>query len=259
MTMKQLTIPNTTKSGGLRTRLDFGVSFDELHTADDFGLLFVRREISAPEPQTSLIEIPGRNGVIDMSESLTGRVQYKTREISITFRTFTPYEDWQRLTTRIANALHGKRMQIVFDDDAMFYYSGRVSVSGFTQIGRDVGEMIISATDVQPYKYDRTTSDEGWLWDPFSFEYGVIPGPASITAPGDIVFVPEEYTDQFIIKVAGSSLAVVMTINGDNTKTYPCISGNNVFYDLPLVPGVENTLSFTGNGTVTLSYRGGRL
>lgn len=239
----------------ISNRLNFGVYFDEKHSYDDFGLFFCKRTISPPEPQTNYIEVPGRNGVIDMSTALTGSVKYKTRTISMTFRKFDiDYENYDVLRTTIMDAIHGKRMQIVFDDDGQYYYSGVLSVGAFKEVGRRVCEFTITANSVQPYKYNRTSSDEGWLWDPFDFVTGVIPGLTTTDAPGTIEFVPEVYTESFVVKASGNVSNLVMEVNG---KSYSLSAGKNTLYGVPLEAGVTNTLTFTGSGHVSVSYRGG--
>ena len=43
-----------------------------------------------------------------------------------------------------------------------------------------------------------------------------------------------------------------------NNKTYNLNVGENIMYDMPLKEGY-NILTFTGNGTVSIDYRGGSL
>ena len=43
-----------------------------------------------------------------------------------------------------------------------------------------------------------------------------------------------------------------------NNKTYNLNVGENIMYDMPLKEGY-NILIFTGNGTVSIDYRGGSL
>ena len=64
---------------------EHGIKIGEKHTYDDWGLVCTRIEISDPEQKTYFVEIPGRDGVIDLSEALVGDVKYGNREIRMEF------------------------------------------------------------------------------------------------------------------------------------------------------------------------------
>ncbi len=56
------------------------------NTYSDFGLIPMSRPvISPPEPKVSYLEIPGRNGVLDLTETLTGSITYENRQGSWKF------------------------------------------------------------------------------------------------------------------------------------------------------------------------------
>ena len=59
-----------------------GVTFGTKHSYRDWGLLLKSRPvISPPSPKTVYVDIPGSNGVIDLTESLTGDVKFDNRTI----------------------------------------------------------------------------------------------------------------------------------------------------------------------------------
>ena len=58
-----------------------GIKFGEYHSYEEWGLMLISITIGLPEPKTVLIDIPGGDGVLDLSESLTGRMQYGTRKL----------------------------------------------------------------------------------------------------------------------------------------------------------------------------------
>ena len=62
-----------------------GVKFGEYHTYDEWGLRLVGIKIGTPAPKKVLVEIPGGDGVLDLSRSLTGNIQYDTRQLEFTF------------------------------------------------------------------------------------------------------------------------------------------------------------------------------
>ena len=59
---------------------------DGKNTYDDFGLIPTSRPIINPSsPRYSYIEVPGMSGVLDVSDSLTGKMSYENRTGSIEF------------------------------------------------------------------------------------------------------------------------------------------------------------------------------
>ena len=56
-----------------------GMTIGEKHTYWDFDMITKSPAvISPPIPKTNIIDIPGSDNVIDLTESLTGQVQGKT-------------------------------------------------------------------------------------------------------------------------------------------------------------------------------------
>jgi len=69
--------------------------------------------------------------------------------------------------------LHGQRMRAILTDDPGYYYEGRFSMNA-VKSRPEYGTFVLDY-DVGPYKWATTLStDEDWLWDPFSFEDGVL-------------------------------------------------------------------------------------
>lgn len=222
------------------------VSIDGKDVMATYGLHLVSKSIGFPEAQTKMVEIPLRDGALDLTESLTGLVKYSNR--TLTMSLLYRGRDTASKASAVARALHGKRAEIIFDDDAEYYYVGRMSVSTEFQIKRTVLTVKIEA-DCEPYKYEIQGSDEDWLWDPFDFEDGIINETKDISVPGTAIIIARTAGQ---IPTFTASAAVTMTYGG---KTYSLASGENKFYDLYLAEG-ENTFKFTGSGAVTIHYRG---
>lgn len=131
-----------------------GVIFGDKHTFRDWGLLLKSRpKISPPAPKLKMIQVPGSDRIIDLTESLTGEVHYEPRTISFEFVTGAPREQWANLHSDILTYMHGKSIRIIFDDDPNFYYSGRVSV-GDLEADKKSATLTMTAT-VEPYKRER--------------------------------------------------------------------------------------------------------
>ena len=119
-------------------------------------------------PMITLVDIPGReDGPIDMSEYLTGDIQYGQRSGSFEFIVDNDHEDWTVILSEITTYLHGKEMRMVLEDDPGFYYAGRFSVTEWKS--ESWNSKVIINYVVGPYKY-RIKDDEPWLWDPFNFD-----------------------------------------------------------------------------------------
>ena len=103
-----------------------GVTFNGKHSYWDWGLLLKGFPVvSPPEPKTKLVEVPGSDTVIDLTQALTGQVHYKQREIKCYFTLPCHRDRWETVYTEILNHLHGKAIEIILDDDNEYSYTGR--------------------------------------------------------------------------------------------------------------------------------------
>lgn len=110
--------------------MPIGVTFDGKHSYDYFGLwLKERPDLGSPEPKTSFVDIPGADGLLDLTEANTGEVKYGNRVIVLTFAAMVNLADQQTFKSKIYNALHGKKIsKIILDEDPDWYYTGRATV-----------------------------------------------------------------------------------------------------------------------------------
>lgn len=131
-----------------------GVIFNDKHSFRDWGLVMkTRPNISPPTPKMKLIEVPGSDHVIDLTESLTGTVHYEMRTIKFEFVMMDQRERWPSLYSDILKTIHGKRVNIIMDDDPNYYYTGRVTV-GELEPDKKVAVLTMEA-QVEPYKRER--------------------------------------------------------------------------------------------------------
>ena len=74
------------------------ITYGEKNTWDDWHLLPSTRPLFNPPPtKTKQVDIPGANGAIDLSESLTGYPVYENRTGSTEFYVANGYQDWNIL------------------------------------------------------------------------------------------------------------------------------------------------------------------
>lgn len=110
-------------------------------------------ELAPPEPKTYTVDIPGGNGVIDLTEALTGDVAYENRTQSFEFACIYP-DDFEKIKTKLSNFLHGRAFDYTLSFDPGYTYRGRFKVTTYTHTGYAngiVGDIKIEI-DANPYK-----------------------------------------------------------------------------------------------------------
>ena len=208
-----------------------GVKFGDYHSWKDFSLILSEKKIGAASPKTAEVEIPGGDGVLDLTEYF-GEVNYKNRDLSFVFSTIVPQNEFINLFSEIQNLLHGKKMRIILDDDPYFYYLGRVSVSEFGA-ERSVGKITITCScDPFKYKLFKTIVTE--------------------TVNGEKEIVLNNLRKRINPVITTS---VPMQIKRDNT-TYALSAGTWTLPEFHLTAG-KNLITVTGYGTIEFEYQEG--
>jgi len=226
---------------------EIGITIGEKHTYRDWGLMWATVSVPMPDARTKTVEVPGANGVLDLTEAINGAVCYANRSITLTFTVNCDMEAWHVLYARIASYCHGKRLKVTLDTDPSYYYEGRITVQS-TKDNNVYGDLTITV-DADPYKCEITSSAEDWLWDPFSFETGVIREYMNLSSPCTINVVG---TAAPVVPVITCSAALSLKFGGN---TYALKQGENENPDIVIRPG-ENEMEFTGSGTFAIDFRG---
>lgn len=111
-----------------------------------------RPHVVPPSVRTNVIELPGGNGNIDLTTSLTGYPLYGNREGSFEFlitRKDKNY-NWVSLQNELSKTFHGKQLKIILEDDPGYYYIGRCSLGEWTE-GRPYDTVTLDYV-LEPYK-----------------------------------------------------------------------------------------------------------
>lgn len=230
----------------------YSVRIGEKHAYDDWGIILSSKVISPPTPQIKQVNIPLRDGALDLTETLSEEIRYNDRSISLAFTVVDPIKQWPAKISEIQNYVQGKRLKIVFDDDAAFYYIGRVAVNEFKS-NKTIGTLVIECT-VEPFKYDVLSSVVDWEWDIFDFDEGIINEAGELIVNGSRT-INLICRKKRMLPIFTVSAAMTVTYDGEVFNLLP---GEQKLYELFLIEG-ENELTFTGTGTVTIDYRGGSL
>lgn len=116
---------------------------------DNWGLLLTEMELKPPEARLQLIDVPGGNGSIDLTDALTGDVTFGDREQSFSFEAIMP-DDFEAIKTRLSNKLHGRRLKYRLSWDRGYEYEGRFEIDEYPQ-PVSIGIIRVKVT-ADPYK-----------------------------------------------------------------------------------------------------------
>ena len=160
--------------------------------------------IAAPNIKTKTIDIPGANGSLDLTESLTPYPLYQNRTGSIEFALLmnrTEYykqfgqlhglnpehahdtsRSWAVIYSDLMNKLHGRKCRIILEDDPQWFYEGRIAISQWNSstdggwptitMNYELAPHKFSVDDIGSYTYE--SKGGKWKWSPFSFVDGMI-------------------------------------------------------------------------------------
>ena len=207
---------------------------DEKSAYDDWNIVLTKAEIPLPTPKTSTVDIKGADGVLDLTEALTGDVQYNNRPIKLSFEMLND-NDYYGLITEISNYLHGRMVTVTLTNDEDYYYIGRATINQWECVKRK-GTIVISV-DAEPYKYAVTETIMTINVNNQTKSITLINGRKRVCP---------------ILNVTGT---ITLTIKGVD---YELAEGKQQLTNFILVEG-NNTIQVRGNGTLVITYRQGEL
>ena len=229
------------------------------HTLNDWGLYVSNTDyIKEPIQNKSLVDIPGRDGFIDLSEAVAGHLTYRSRVIDLQMQGKRPKKQWDSVMSILRNKINGRICRFIFDNEKTWYWRGRVDIRDFSSL-LSIGSFTITMPEAEPYKYSIHASNEPWLWDPFNFETDMITqideitvsGSEEVTIPAGHMYVSPEF-------VCRSITSSPFTVTDGNT-TINLVNGKNKDPRIKVSGDEDVTLTFSGNGKVSIVYRGGSL
>ncbi len=238
-----------------------GVTFGDKHSYRDWGLFLRERPLfSAPKVKETRIDLMGADGDIDVTEAY-GPVRYENVTGGFIFSILGNRRTWESVYSKVKNAIHGRKMQVITDENPEYYYIGRLTVGDMSyridSKGGSLTAYIPVTGEFYPYKFSVLKSTDDWLWDPFSFYDGIIKNYSELTVGGETTYtiVNDEMpvVPTFIVTSQQGSIALEF-----EDETYTLLNGTTKNANIILKAG-ENELKFSGYGTVTVEFRGGRL
>ena len=212
-----------------------GIIFGSLHSYDDLRLILESKELGAPDVKVNKIDIPGADSALDLTDFF-GEPKYDDVKHKFQFTSIEPQETFLSQFSTIKNAIHGKKVRIILDDDPSFFYMGRCFVSSFTN-DKGIGTVSVEC-ECEPYKYklEKTTVSKA------------VNGTATVNLTnGRKRAVPEVSID------TTGSLNIVFQGN-----VWDLGKGSFTLPELELVEGANN-VTVTGVGNITFTWQEGDL
>lgn len=203
--------------------------------SSDYGLILTDCEITPPDLKTTIVDIPGRQGSLDLSEALCGRT-YENRSIKCTFARKGDARSAETIAKveEFVQKVHGKYIKHIMIDGFDGYYTGRCECE--VAYGEGKTEVVVTV-DAYPYRQKDVTLDPITFTDSYAgtFENRTAPAYLKITS-----------TAAFHIVMNGVDTALgAVTDYQSSIRLEP---GNN-----------DYTLTASDECTVTFSYTTGVL
>lgn len=143
-----------------------------INTWDDWFLIPSSRPVIAPPMErTDFVTVPGRDGSLDYSQSLSKKPVFddRTGKIELYLENDVPGWDWETAYTSIIAALQGKRVRMALEDNPSHYYEGLLWVNQYksdkghskitleyrlhpTMKTLDVGAVVMNAEEIKMAK-----------------------------------------------------------------------------------------------------------
>lgn len=132
-----------------------GVTINGKHSIRDYNMyLTTVPQLDPPNAKTVYVSIPGANGKLDLTESVTGEISYENRTLRMEFAIRAKDQQRPSIMSRINGDIHGRIVRVILDNDPDYYYEGRASVQ-WTNVQSWKLRCVITV-DASPYKLATT-------------------------------------------------------------------------------------------------------
>ena len=129
----------------------------------DFMLTYLGKTIDNPTPKYTQIEVPFRDGVLDLTDALGG-LHYGIRDITMRFELMCHRWEFDSYRSQIWMALHGRSVVAILPDSPANAWTGRMEVTDFVDNGSTATMFIV--LHAQPYNIVTSALtgliDAGW-------------------------------------------------------------------------------------------------
>ncbi len=199
-----------------------------IHTGEDIGLVMTEKTISSPTPKTYCVDVPGRDGTLDLSEFLTGNIQYDNRQLKFKF----VGDGSRKAILSLINEMmlyHGQMLTIADDDFPDWYYIGRAT---------------IAPNDCNSYvEFEMSVDAE-------PFRYAIEETNIKLTVSGSKTVTIDNQGIDIVPTITTTAETAVIK----EDKRYSLGIGTFMFQDFLLEHG-SSSITFEGNSNVTIKFR----
>lgn len=117
---------------------------------EEMGIVLEEFDIEIPEPKRVLVDVPGREGQLDMSETVTGYVTYHNRHIHLQLGIVGEEGTCEEIRNRFFYQFHTKEIQLEFSH-LRGYFKGRLYVEKVTR--QHYHYTLLVKVICEPYRY----------------------------------------------------------------------------------------------------------
>ena len=201
---------------------------------EKWGLTLTEVKIPLPTPKTFVVDIKGADGLLDLTEALSGDVKFSNRVIKLDFEMMDSTE-YYSLVSDISAYIHAKNISVRLTKDD-YYYVGRAVINDWECI-KQKGKIVVTV-DCEPYKY------------------AVRETVAQVTLTNE--------TKTIILPNKRMKVMPMLTSTGDLTMTFKDTSYtlgqmNDAYLLNFFLEEGDNVITLEGTGTVKFTYRMGAL
>lgn len=207
-----------------------GVTFGNKHSYNDWGVILEDTHVNPPLPKRYVVDVPARNGLLDLTPELTPTVRFESRTLTFTFR--VKAGDWSTLLSTIYGDVHGQTLDVVSDLDPSWHWHGCVTIDDFSSDER-TGVLVINV-EADPFKLANTSVTTSRN------------GSGSLVCTCDRMEVTPTITVTSATTITFGDLSVALN------------AGTHLVNDIVFTSG-SNTLTVSGSGKTTVTYTNGRL
>lgn len=142
-------------------------------------------KVSEAKRKRDTVKMLGADGDFDLLENLTGKATYDNRKLTETYLLVNDVSDeeyitpsteaaWNAYLGEVENFLNSVvgKVRIVDSRNKNWYWIGRITAA-VKDMKQHKATITITA-DIEPYRFERYSSQETWIWDDFNFIDGII-------------------------------------------------------------------------------------
>lgn len=207
------------------------VKIGDKWTFQDYGLILTPSlSIDEAAPKENYIEIPYGDGSLDLTEALTGEVNYKDRNLEMELVEDKSRLGWQKSMSDFINDVNGRRVDMILPIYSDHHFNGRLNAN--YDFSGDMGIATIKVTGVvSPFMLKNTMTvvtatvpSSGTLTLNLKNERMTTLPEFTISATSQIV----SGTDSYSHSAGTFTLANIYLVQGNNQITIKAVAGTTV-------------------------------